>query len=181
MGILYIKNVRILLALSLLLGGLLGNVYAKNVKSVLRADSLRTSSTRIEGKITDTRKEKPAFLKTNLKIAIVPFKPSALKPSSTTTSIKANVPDGKLLSNVKVYPNPISDQLNVNYTLTKEVTMTIKIMDFLGNEVSTLLSRKLPAGEQNGSFNVGDSLNSGLYFIRFIAGNETIVKRISVQ
>jgi phosphoribosylcarboxyaminoimidazole (NCAIR) mutase len=47
--------------------------------------------------------------------------------------------------------------------------------------VSTLLSRKLPAGEQNATFTIGESLNSGLYFIRFIAGNETVIKRISIQ
>lgn len=180
MGKLYKKTVHILLFATLFLGGLQINAYAQTLKPILKSDSIRTSTSRIGGKITDTRKEKPAFLKTKLKVSMVPFKPSVLKPSTTTPN-KVNLPDGKLLSNVKVYPNPVSDQLNVNFTLNKEVTMTIKIMDFLGNEVSTLLTRKLPAGEQNATFNIGDSLNSGLYFIRFIAGNETVIKRISIQ
>ncbi len=180
MGKLYKKTVHTLLFATLILGGLHVNAYAETLKPILRTDSIRASASRIGGKITDTRKEKPAFLKTKLKVSMVPFKPSVIKPSTTSTN-KINLPDGKVLSNVKVYPNPISDQLNVNYTLSKEVTMTIKIMDFLGNEVSTLLSRKVPAGEQNATFNIGDSLNSGLYFIRFIAGNETVIKRISIQ
>jgi hypothetical protein len=180
MGKLYKNTVHILLFASLFLGGLQVNAYERVLEPSVRTDSIRASASRIGGKITDTRKEKPAFLKTKLKVSMVPFKPSILKPSATPAN-KVNLPDGKLLSNVKVYPNPVSDQLNVNYTLNKEVTMTIKIMDFLGNEVSTLLSRKLPAGEQNATFTIGDSLNSGLYFIRFIAGNETVIKRISIQ
>jgi len=180
MGKLYKKTVHILLFATLLLGGLHVNAHVHTFEPIYRTDSIRASASKIGGKITDTRKEKPVFLKTKLKVSMVPFKPSVLK-LSTTSSNKINLPDGKLLNNVKVYPNPVSDQLNVNYTLNKEVTMTIKIMDFLGNEVSTLLSRKLPAGEQNATFNIGDSLNSGLYFIRFIAGNETVIKRISIQ
>jgi hypothetical protein len=180
MGKLYKKTVQILLFAALFLIGLHVNAYVHTFEPIYRTDSIRASASRIGGKITDTRKEKPTFLKTNLKVTIVPFKPSVLKTSASTNT-KVTPPDVKLLSNVKVYPNPVSDQLNVNYTLNKEATMTIKIMDFLGNEVSTLLSRKLAAGEQNATFNLGDSLNSGLYFIRFIAGNETIIKRISVQ
>jgi hypothetical protein len=53
-------------------------------------------------------------------------------------------------------------------------------MDVLGNEISTLLSQRLQAGEQLNSFPIASSLNSGYYFIRVIVGNETIVKRISV-
>lgn len=148
-------------------------------KIALKTDTARTTS-KTTSKITDTRKEKPSFLKSNVKVTIVPFKPSAIKVSSTSSrNVATN--DGKLLSNVKVYPNPISEQLNVNYTLNKEATMTIKMMDFLGNEVATLLSRKLSAGEQNASFSISNELKRGLYFIRFIAGNETVIKRISVQ
>ena len=131
MGKLYKKTVHILLFATLFLGGLHVNAYVHTFEPIYRIDSIRASASRIGGKITDTRKEKPAFLKTKLKVSMVPFKPSVLKTSATAPN-KLNLPDGKVLSNVKVYPNPVSDQLNVNYTLNKEVTMTIKIMDFLG-------------------------------------------------
>ena len=53
-------------------------------------------------------------------------------------------------------------------------------MDVLGNEITTLLSQKLMAGEQNSSFNVASRLSSGFYFLRFVVGDEVVVKRISV-
>lgn len=171
---LYPKHV--FLVTAALFFGVFMPVFAQKITP--RADTVRANS-KAATKITDTRKEKPAFLKSNIKVNLVPFKPSAIKV--TTTSKPIAVGDGKLLSNVKVYPNPISEQVNVNYSLSKETHMTIKIMDFLGNEVATLLSRKLAAGEQNASFSINSELNRGLYFIRFIAGNETVIKRISIQ
>lgn len=130
-------------------------------------------------KITDTRKDKPPVLKTGVKLTIEPFKPAPIKISTTAKAEKKS-DGGKLLSNVKVYPNPVASEVNVSYHLNKEVYVTIKIMDFLGNEITTLLSQKMHSGNQDNSFNINSKLNSGLYFIRFIAGNETVVKRISV-
>lgn len=87
----------------------------------------------------------------------------------------------KAIDLVRIYPNPVSTQLNVTYTLSKESLVTIKILDVLGNEVLTLLSQKASStGEQTNSFNVSSKLNSGLYFVKIVAGSETIIKRISV-
>lgn len=143
-------------------------------------DSTKTASKPVI-KISDTRKNKPSVLKNGIRVNVIPFKPSAIKVMNET-SVNTKF-DDKILSNVKVYPNPVSDELNVNYFISKDVNMTIKIMDFLGNEVATLLSKRMDSGEQTNTFNLNanSKLNSGLYFIRFIAGNETVIKRISVQ
>lgn len=130
-------------------------------------------------KITDTRKDKPQVLKSGIKVTIEPFKPAPIKINTAPKTGKKS-DNGKLLSNVKVYPNPVASEINVSYHLNKEVNVTIKIMDFLGNDITTLLSQKVASGDQDHTFNISSKLNSGLYFIRFIAGNETIVKRISV-
>jgi len=105
------------------------------------------------------------------------FKP--FSPVSGMQKLASNEND-KLLSNVKVFPTQISDQVNLSFKLNKDSNVSIKIMDALGNEVTTLLSQRLSAGEQNSSFNVGNKLNQGFYFIRVVAGTETIVKRIEV-
>ncbi|GAA4796614.1 hypothetical protein GCM10023231_26380 [Olivibacter ginsenosidimutans] len=86
----------------------------------------------------------------------------------------------KLLSNVKVFPNQVSDQLNLSFKLSKDSNVSIKVMDALGNEVTTLLSQRLSSGDQSNTFNIGNKLNQGFYFIRVVAGTETIVKRIEV-
>lgn len=86
----------------------------------------------------------------------------------------------KLLSNVKVFPNPIVDQISLSYRLSKQSSVSIKVMDALGNEVMTLLNQELDAGPQSHAFDTSDKLTNGFYFIRVSADTETVVKRISV-
>jgi hypothetical protein len=145
-------------------------------------DSAKKSPAKTTSKITDTRPGKPSEIKSE-KINITPFKPSiktvpsASQPPKSTNALA----EGKILSNVKVYPNPVEDYLNLSYFVTKDSNVTIKIMDILGNEISTLLSQRLSAGEQTNSFHIASSLSSGYYFIRIlVAGEKPIVKRISV-
>lgn len=139
-------------------------------------------STKNKTKITDTRSNKPGGVKVN----VVPFKPADKVFGNTSSqpakTIIKNIDTGedKILNNVKVYPNPVSDMLNLSYRVKKDSNVTIKIMDVLGNEVVTLLSERMSAGEQNNTFNIAYKLNSGFYFLRLVVGNETVIKRISV-
>lgn len=159
-----------------------GMVHASVQGSAI--DTLKTSNL----KITDTRKNKPSYLKNVVKVTFVPFKPQIDKIFGNTYVVPAKVndvetslaDDSKILNNVKVYPNPVTDQLNITYAVNKDSNVTIKIMDVLGNEVVTLFSEPLQAGPQNHSFNIASKLTSGFYFVRLMVGTETIIKRISV-
>lgn len=86
----------------------------------------------------------------------------------------------KLLSSVKVFPNPVVDQISLSFRLSKQISVSIKVMDALGNEVMTLLNQELDAGSQSHVFDTSNKLTNGFYFIRVSAGTETVVKRISV-
>ncbi len=119
--------------------------------------------------LVDTRNNRPK----DLNLAFKPFTPIAL-------SYKNDIENNKVLSNVKVFPNPVSDQINLAFKLNKDIKVTIKVMDALGNDITTLLSQQLTAGEQNHGFMLTGKLNTGYYFIRVMAGTETIVKRIQV-
>src|SRR5690606_40517817 len=46
----------------------------------------------------------------------------------------------KIISNFKVYPNPLyvnSQNLRISYNIKKNALVTVKMLDVLGNEVST--------------------------------------------
>jgi len=129
-------------------------------------DSAKTHSQKAA--IRDTRNNRPQ----DLNIAFKPFTPFTLGYK--------NEADSKVLSNVKVFPNPVSDQINLAFNLNKDSKVTIKVMDALGNDVMTLLSQQLAAGDQNHGFPLTSKLNTGYYFIRVMAGTETIVKRIQI-
>lgn len=151
-----------------------GNSHGSYFLSV--SDTIKSKS---KNKFTDTRKNKPDYLQKSIGIKVEPFKPNPAKTFGTHSKNLITAPD-KLVSNLKVYPNPVGEQLNLSYIVSKDSNVIIKIMDVLGNEVTTLLSQRLPAGEQNNSFNISSKVNSGFYFVRLIVGSETIVKRISV-
>lgn len=119
--------------------------------------------------LVDTRTNRPQDIKITYK-AFSPF----------SFNYKADNETSKVLSNVKVFPTPITDQINLAFRLNKDVKVTIKIMDALGNEITTLFSQRLSAGEQSQGFMINGKLNSGYYFIRVMAGSETVVKRIQV-
>src|SRR5690606_8955925 len=63
-----------------------------------------------------------------------------------------NVANDKLLSSVKVFPNPVVDQISLSFRLDKQTTVAIRVMDALGNEVMTLLNQELDAGPQSHVF-----------------------------
>ncbi|MGM9475418.1 T9SS type A sorting domain-containing protein [Pedobacter sp. GSP4] len=124
-----------------------------------------------------------------IKANITPYKPlymslggaGMFNTYSTTPKSATVAAKDKLLTIVKIYPNPVEDQLNIILSIGKDGTQTaIKIIDLLGNEVATLSNERLNAGEQTKSFIIPSRINPGIYFLRVIAGSESQVKRISV-
>jgi len=50
---------------------------------------------------------------------------------------------------LSVYPNPITDQATINFTLPNPSYIILSILDFTGKEVKTIEAQKLPKGEYN--------------------------------
>jgi len=87
----------------------------------------------------------------------------------------------KLITNVKVFYNPVADQILLNFKLARQSTVGIKMMDALGNEVLNLMNGKLDEGQQNLAFEANAKLATGIYFVRVNSGTEVVVKRMSVR
>lgn len=87
----------------------------------------------------------------------------------------------KLITNVKASYNPVVEQIVVSFNLAKQSTVTIKLMDALGNEVLHLFNGNLDEGNQNHLFDSNEKVTPGFYFLRVASGAETIVKRISIK
>ncbi len=122
-------------------------------------------------------KSKPMPSKTGLHVALPPLKPASTSYSPKIINIRN---DDKLLSNIQIYPNPITDQINMKYQLSRNAIVTIKLMDVLGNTLGTLLSQRVTSGEQTFTYPLNNRLSHGFYFIRVNAGTESVIKRISV-
>jgi hypothetical protein len=122
------------------------------------------------------RSSKTSYLKNGLHLALPPLKPAA------TSNAKINLarPDDKLVTNVKVYPIPVTDVLNVKYNVSRNAYVNVNVMDVLGNNVLTLFSQRVEFGEQNFSYNISNKLSRGFYFVRIVVGTESVNTRISV-
>ncbi|WP_462264722.1 T9SS type A sorting domain-containing protein [Mucilaginibacter sp.] len=118
---------------------------------------------------------KTTLLHNGIKATLPPFKPAAviIKPAPKTE-------DDRLLSNVQVYPTPVTDQINLKYTVSRNTNVTIRIMDVLGNNVATLFSQRVEPGDQKFTYYLNNKLTSGFYFVRVVVGTESVIKRISI-
>jgi hypothetical protein len=71
------------------------------------------------------------------------------------------------------YPNPFNPTTNIRFALPTASRVTVEIYNLLGQRVSTLMQDALPAGyhsiEWNGTGSAGQSVGSGVYFVRFAA------------
>lgn len=144
----------------------------------LSASAQRTDTVQLPAK----GKIKPVSRAPQIKANIPVYKaPSQYKSFGTLpASSKAAVKSDKNLTINKIYPNPVTDQVSVVVRLEKEAQLSIRIMDQLGNSVVTLMDERTGAGEQTKTFTLPKKLNTGIYFLRLIAGQESVIKRISV-
>ena len=91
-----------------------------------------------------------------------------IKYSQTTgvEHLSNNIPDEfSLLQN---YPNPFNPSTRIKFRILKVGFASLKVFDFLGNEVTTLVYKELAAGEFEVNFNAKD-LSSGVYFYKLQA------------
>ena len=117
----------------------------------------------------NTKKKNPLFA------TLPPIK------AGTISSVKLNIPraDDKLLSGVEVYPNPVTDQVKLKYMTARNTSVTIKMVDILGNEIFSKTTIAEP-GEQNYTYPVSNKVSKGFYFVHVIAGTERVIKRITI-
>ena len=131
-------------------------------------------------KLKDNRVNRPVFNRINTDFESFMIKVSAIRRTKEKTFGVNFTDNQKPIDNVKVYPNPVSSQINISYSLKKDNQVIIKILDVLGNEILTLLDQNVQAGEQSNSFVLSSKISPGFYFIRIVSGNDSVIKRISV-
>jgi hypothetical protein len=70
----------------------------------------------------------------------------------------------------KAYPNPFNPRTNIQFTIPKSEFLTLKIYNLLGQEVETLVSENLAAGEYKSTWDASD-FASGIYYYKIVAGS----------
>ena len=89
------------------------------------------------------------------------------------------------LVSVQNYPNPFNLQTQIQFVLSQDSEVTVKVFNILGREVKTLaLSKQMSKGshkiEWNGVDNFGNVVPSGMYLYQIQAGNSVLTKKMSL-
>ncbi len=80
------------------------------------------------------------------------------------------------------YPNPFNPSTTIRFSLPEASIVTVKVYNMLGQEVRTLISSELAAGEHtivwNGDNSFGQVVATGAYLYRITAGSFTSTKKM---
>ncbi len=75
------------------------------------------------------------------------------------------------------YPNPFNPTTTIKFSIPEDETITLKIFNILGQEVSTLLNKNMKSGLHEVEFDAS-SLSSGIYFYSLTAGKYAETKKL---
>lgn len=84
-----------------------------------------------------------------------------------------------LSNNVKVYPNPTRDLLNVAFTTQQTGPVTVEVLNADGR-VMLKQTQRLDGGRQVLPLNVA-ALAGGFYFVKISTDNETVVEKVVIR
>jgi hypothetical protein len=82
-------------------------------------------------------------------------------------------------SELKIYPNPVTDNMNIEYNLNKSSNIMINIYDITGRIIKSIDLSNQPSG--NHKFIIDcNSFYSGTYFVQLIAEKEKVSAKFIV-
>jgi hypothetical protein len=97
----------------------------------------------------------------------------------TTVSVDEEISSLREFGLEQNYPNPFNPNTTINYSLSSESKVSLKIFNSLGEEVVTLINNEYQsAGSHSQLFIVNSTLPSGIYFYRLQAGSLVETKKM---
>jgi thiol-disulfide isomerase/thioredoxin len=96
--------------------------------------------------------------------------------SNSVTSIT----ESEIVNSINLYPNPASDNAFVEFDLVESATVSITIMNAVGQKVIEQHLGKINSGLQKNNINTSN-LENGMYFVTINAGDKTIIKKLTIN
>ena len=90
--------------------------------------------------------------------------------------IKESSKVNNLLEN---YPNPFNGSTTINYTISKDATVELIIVDLMGNKVAVVENGNKSAGKYSTVWNAENVLN-GMYLLQLTVNNQISTKKIII-
>jgi PKD repeat protein len=80
-----------------------------------------------------------------------------------------------------IYPNPIDENTVIAFNLLEKQDITIKVMDVLGREITTVFDGNLNEGEHHYAIGQNSDLSAGIYFVKVTANGRSFSKKMIVK
>jgi PKD repeat protein len=77
----------------------------------------------------------------------------------------------------KAFPNPLQNELNIQFNLLHNTDVRGEIYDISGRKIITLFDQSYPVGRSQLTFNTA-SWNAGVYFVRITLEGETFIEKV---
>jgi hypothetical protein len=97
---------------------------------------------------------------------------------NTPSGVNGNTQTAYQYNLYQNYPNPFNPSTSIEFYLTKQSLVNLKVYDIVGKEVATLVNNDLrKEGLHQVTFD-GSNLSSGVYYYKITAGEFTDVKKM---
>lgn len=104
---------------------------------------------------------------------------SSVYPDQSSVGISVFAQNENVL---KIYPNPATENLLIEFALRNESSVSLAIYNLLGVKIADLENRKQFAGTHTHHLNIKNyNLNAGVYFVVFETENEKNIQRIIIS
>jgi hypothetical protein len=109
------------------------------------------------------------------RIKIVPTNELPPSPPANAHELVPDIP--KYFALHQNYPNPFNPTTHIDYDLPRQIYVTLKVYDILGQEVATLVDAEQQAGNMRVNFDAS-RLPSGIFFYRLQAGSNLAIRKM---
>lgn len=96
------------------------------------------------------------------------------------TSVSNTFVNIKTDPELNTYPNPFTDNIAIDYSIPEKTFVTIKVYNYLGQQIANLINDELPSGKYLAMFN-GTELENGIYFCELRAGSYISTSKLILQ
>ncbi len=155
----------------------------------IASDSLFSTPVFLAGGIRDTFHTVPLVLEPNRRYF---WRVTARTSDTTSTPSERAFSFTPLLTNVaendpplsfkleQNYPNPFNPQTVMRFQVPREAFVTLRVLDILGRQISTLVNEELSPGLHERVFHA-EGMPSGVYFYRLEAAGFVQVRKMLLQ
>jgi len=96
---------------------------------------------------------------------------------SSNGCVQNGISKSDIVKDISIFPNPVSEIINLNIVLFDNDDISVKILDMFGKEIYYVSKKNL--SNLNLEINLSD-YSAGMYFVRILTKNQLVTKKISV-